>query len=133
MGYSTSHVGERLAERFLTSGAYGAQIAFICQRLRSRREVMAQAINDYLEPYAEPVLHDHFIQGGYYIWLKLKKAVPDICVLEAAVQFGILITPGQVYGAGDGYMRLSYASIEEEQIPEGISRLAQALKHAYSS
>jgi DNA-binding transcriptional MocR family regulator len=64
--------------------------------------------------------------GGYYVWLKLNKTTQDKDMLEAAISEGVLCLPGRVFGADDGL--LSFASIGEEQIPEGVRRLGRALR-----
>ncbi|QYR23351.1 PLP-dependent aminotransferase family protein [Paenibacillus sp. sptzw28] len=126
MGYSTSHIGERLADRFLNTGGYEAHLSYIRGRLRTRRDCMLGAIREHIEPLAVPVLSNSR-PGGYYVWLKLKKNILDRDMLEAAISEGVLCLPGRVFGADDGFLRLSFAAIGEEQIQEGVRRLGRAL------
>ena len=35
--------------------------------------------------------------------------------------------PGSIFGAKDGYIRLSYGKVDIDQIEEGISRLREAI------
>jgi DNA-binding transcriptional MocR family regulator len=42
----------------------------------------------------------------------------------------VLVQPGIIYGADPGYVRLTYASIDETAITEGIRRLRSAFARA---
>jgi DNA-binding transcriptional MocR family regulator len=102
-------------------------LKFIRLALASRRTVLLKAIHDQIERYAAPVT-PYIPAGGFYIWLKLKSSVPDKIFVEAGIDQGILFYPGSIYGAEKGYFRLTFASIGETEIVEGIQRISNALK-----
>lgn len=124
-GYSSSHMGERLADAFLNEPGLDQHLELLRKGLGHRREVMLQALQrettEILERFAPSSA-----PGGYYIWLRLKNdrmTMPDLNWIEMAMRHGILFYPGSVYGEGGGRLRLTYASVSLEEIEEGIRRL----------
>jgi GntR family transcriptional regulator of abcA and norABC len=128
MGYSTSHAGERLAQLCLSSPALETQLKTICYSLSLRRACLIEALNRFVGSYAV-LVNANSPAGGFYIWLKLKSAFSDKEVVEAGIREGILFNPGNIYGAEKGFIRLTFASIGEEEIIEGVRRLSRALKN----
>lgn len=127
MGYSTSHLGERLAQRWLASDDEERHLAFATNALARRRAIMLEAIRKHVAPNAI-----HFApnapQGGFYIWLRLRSPVSDKELFEACIRNGVIVMPGLIYGAEKGYIRLTYASVNEKQIEEGVERLGNTLR-----
>jgi GntR family transcriptional regulator of abcA and norABC len=127
MGYSTSHAGERLARLYLDSPHAETHLKFIRTVLASRRAVMQTALQAQIEPYATLVT-PYIAAGGFYIWFKITKPVSDKTLIETCINQGVLIYPGSIYGAEKGYFRLTFASIGESEIIEGIQRIRGALQ-----
>jgi DNA-binding transcriptional MocR family regulator len=127
MGYTTSHLGERLAQRWLASDDEGHHLAFATNALARRRAIMLEAIRKHVAPYAIQFA-PNAPQGGFYIWLRLCSSVSDKELFEACIRNGVIIMPGLIYGAEKGYVRLTYASVNEKQIEEGVERLGNALR-----
>jgi GntR family transcriptional regulator, regulator for abcA and norABC len=127
MGYSTSHAGERLAQLYLDSPAAETQLKLIHQTLIEKRKILLSALQNQLAHYAAPVT-PYIPAGGFYIWLKLKSPLSDKILIEACINQGVLIYPGSIYGAEKGYFRLTFASIGETEIVEGIQRISNVLK-----
>lgn len=130
MGYSTSHSGERLAQLYFNSPSSADRLNHICDTLRKRRNVMLKAIKEYVSNDAE-LFAPLAPEGGFYIWLKVKRPLwTDKELLEAGIREGVLISSGSIYGAEKGLIRLTYASVSEEDIIEGTQRLGRALRRA---
>ncbi|WP_256760545.1 PLP-dependent aminotransferase family protein [Cohnella sp. WQ 127256] len=127
MGYSTSHLGERLANQLLCSPKLRDHLSGVRHTLRLRRECILVAIKRELEPYAD-LFARQAPAGGFYVWLKLKRQVPDKVLIEHAIREGVIFYPGSIYGEGSGYIRLTYASIAEKDIEEGVRRIRNVLK-----
>jgi DNA-binding transcriptional MocR family regulator len=69
--------------------------------------------------------------GGYTIWVRIPKRLSEEEFRRAVYPFGVLASPGTYYfprQRRSEFMRLSIASLNEEEIREGISRLGSALK-----
>ncbi|MFC0215510.1 PLP-dependent aminotransferase family protein [Paenibacillus chartarius] len=127
MGYTTSHPGERLAQRWLASDEAESHLAFVTDALARRRAVMLEAIRKHAAACTARFA-PNAPQGGFYIWLKLRSPVPDKELFEACIRSGVIVMPGLIYGAEKGYLRLSYASVNDNLIEEGIARLGSALR-----
>ncbi|GAA4874425.1 PLP-dependent aminotransferase family protein [Paenibacillus vulneris] len=128
MGYSTSHPGERLARHYLTHPDFSARLDRICEVLRKRRQVMLQAIRKYVGDEAE-IFAPLSPAGGFYVGLKVKRrGWTDKELLEAGIREGVIVSSGTIYGADRGFIRLTYASVDEDLITEGLVRLGKALR-----
>jgi DNA-binding transcriptional MocR family regulator len=76
-------------------------------------------------------LADHFPeaswshpQGGYYVWLQLPEPLDGREVLAAAD--GVTAAGGTEFGVTSRFLRLTFAAVPADEIPEGIARLARA-------
>jgi DNA-binding transcriptional MocR family regulator len=65
--------------------------------------------------------------GGLQLWARWDDPSDDRQRLDAAVAAGVLVGPGRLYGAPDGFLRLSYARVDEATATEGIRRLRAML------
>ncbi len=118
---------QRTAAYFLSLGHYDALIRRIRKALRARRAVMQDAISQYgLTVAAQGA------SGGSSFWMQAKPHI-DTQVFAAQMQKeGVLIEPGASFFSGPHtphhFYRLGYSSIPSERIPEGVSRIAKALR-----
>jgi DNA-binding transcriptional MocR family regulator len=105
---------------------------------RTRRQLMVQAIEDHLRPLGV-VLEDPpsgAIVGGFFLWLRLPAGVSSHLVRTICAEQELLaICPGadcrvpgdEDVAVWDGFMRLSYSYEEEDNLVEGIVRLARVI------
>jgi DNA-binding transcriptional MocR family regulator len=123
-------------ERFCRDGAYDRHVAKMHRVYRRRMQAALQELRDHIDPawatWDAP-------QGGYLIWLRLNRLPggdrdPDRLA-------GLLATHGVRAAAGswffsspqtDSYLRLSISALDEEEIVEGVGRLACALQSLYA-
>ena len=70
-------------------------------------------------------------EGGYTLWLELARNYQNKTHLQAVLnQHGVSASPGEIYFARlhpKKYLRLSIATLNEEEIRKGIKRLSQAI------
>ncbi|GAB6989636.1 aminotransferase-like domain-containing protein [Paenibacillus pini] len=125
-GYSTSHLGERIAGDLLNSSDFSDHLLQVKHSLCSRRRRMLSCVEQELKGLAH-ILAPEAPAGGYYLWLKLKHQIPDKLLMEQAIKHGIVFYPSSIYGDGDGKLRLSYASSNESEIEDGVCRLSKLL------
>lgn len=59
---------------------------------------------------------------------KLKQPINEKQLIMQGLK-QIAFMPGSIFGAKDGYIRLSYGKVDTNQIEEGISRLHAAIKY----
>lgn len=112
-----------IANQFLQSDEYPKHISFLREELRERRDEMASSLHDLLGEQVEFTIPN----GGLHIWCKLRKKVDDQKLVDEAIKQKILFMPGSVYGAPNGYVRLTFAHLEKEKIRDAISRFADVV------
>ena len=98
---------------------------------------MVQAIAEYL-PDSTWTVPD----GGFYTWVKLPDGLNAKAMLPRAVAGLVAYTPGTAFYADDqgaDFMRLSFCYPPEDEIREGVRRIAtvvdreRELQHMFSS
>ncbi len=118
---------QRTAAYFLSLGHYDALIRRIREALKTRRAVMQDAIDQ-----SGLTVAGKGAFGGSSFWMRANTTV-DTEILAAELKSeGVLIEPGHPFFAGDtppkNFYRLGYSSIPSERIPEGVARIARALR-----
>lgn len=66
-------------------------------------------------------------EGSYHFWCRLYRQLDERELLDEAIRAGVVFTPGGVYGAEPGWLRLTYSWETKDAIREGIRRLAQVI------
>jgi DNA-binding transcriptional MocR family regulator len=115
-----------IANQFLQSDEYSKHLSFLCGELQERRDEMVSALQEMLCDKIEFTVPN----GGLHIWCKIKGKVDDQRLVDEAIKNKILFMPGSVYGASNGYARLTYAHLEKAKIREAISRFAKVVFQA---
>jgi DNA-binding transcriptional MocR family regulator len=71
-------------------------------------------------------------EGGLFLWVRLPAEMDAGAMLRTAVEEeGVAYVPGQAFhcdGSGRNTMRLNFSYPSEEQIREGITRLARMVR-----
>lgn len=118
---------QRTAAYFLGLGHYDALIKRMLKAMHERRKAMEIAIAEHgLQVAGRGAF------GGSSLWMEAPKSV-DTTQLEIELrQREVLIEPGQPFFAAENpprnFYRLAYSSIPAERIPEGIARIAAAMR-----
>jgi GntR family transcriptional regulator/MocR family aminotransferase len=124
----TSTLTQRALEVYVTVGRYQAHVRRSCQVYRRRRDAIIQAIGRDLPAGVQVVAP----QGGLFVWLRLPEGASAVRLLPLAAEEGVEYAPGPRFfpqpAAGEGYMRLNFATQTPEEIEEGIKRLGRALQ-----
>ncbi|WP_301169829.1 PLP-dependent aminotransferase family protein [Brevibacillus nitrificans] len=123
MDFGTSSISQQLARIFLESGKWREQMERLPAYLYRQRQAMLDALNACLADHAEWRVPE----GSYHVWCRLREPRDEHVLLDAAIREGIVFTPGTVYGAEVGWMRLTYSWEEPEAIREGMVRLQRAI------
>ena len=122
---SPNMVAQSIVNQFARSGRMDGAIATVKSALRARRDAVITALERELPEarYARP-------QGGYFMWVELPREV-DVAELEkAAAEREVLFVKGTDFllEGGRNTLRLAYSGVTPEQIDEGITRLADAVR-----
>ncbi|QTD47377.1 PLP-dependent aminotransferase family protein [Ottowia testudinis] len=126
----TSTFAQATAAQYLKSGAMPATLAHVRQVYGARARVMGEALRGELGEAIEFVPP----QGGLFVWARLTGAGGKIQdgneFAKRAIAEGVAFVPGTPFYCANpdpSTLRLSFATVGEDKIREGIGRLAKAL------
>jgi len=122
---SPNMLAESVVLELCESGALDRNIEFVKGALRDRRDALVGALREQL-PEAEFVVPE----GGYFLWLDLAEGTDTPALLAEAKGEGVSFVAGPDFmiDGGRNSLRLSFAPVSPEQIPEGIARIVRALE-----
>ncbi len=93
-------------------------------RYREARDVAAAGLRDLPIDFS-------LAEGGTYLFLDFKRALggrPLRVLLEAAIDRGVLLAPGEAFGAAYGNCaRLCYSAVTPDRLTVGLTRLREAI------
>jgi 2-aminoadipate transaminase len=122
---SPNMVSQAIVYQFASTGGMDGAISTVKTALRARRDAVVNALQRELPEakFAAP-------SGGYFMWVELPEAV-DVAELEkAAAERDVLFVKGTDFllEGGKNTLRLAYSGVTPEQIDEGITKLAEAVR-----
>jgi 2-aminoadipate transaminase len=119
-------LGQRLLEEYGRRGLLDRQVGRARELYRLRRDAMLSAFDGHLAGLASWTRPN----GGFFAWLELPPGRDAVALARRALDEGVAFVPGPPFfpeGGGERQLRLSYSRAEEEEIHEGIRRLASLL------
>jgi 2-aminoadipate transaminase len=119
-------LGQRLLEEYGRRGLLDEGVARARELYRGRRDVLLAALDRHLSGSATWTRPE----GGFFTWVELPSSVDAVALAERALESGVAVVPGVPFypdGGGEHHLRLSYSRVTEEEIEEGIRRLAGLL------
>jgi DNA-binding transcriptional MocR family regulator len=122
---SPNMLAESIVFALCQSGGLERNIEFVNGALRDRRNALVRALGEHI-PEADFVVPE----GGYFLWLTLAEDVDSVELLTAAAEEGVSFVAGPDFllEGGANALRLSFASVPAERVPEGVARIARALE-----
>jgi 2-aminoadipate transaminase len=122
---SPNMLAEAVVLELCRSGGLDRNIEFVKGALRERRDALVEALGEQM-PEAEFVVPG----GGYFLWLDLAEGTDTPALLAEAKGEGVAFVAGPDFmiEGGENSLRLSFASVPPERIPEGVARIARALE-----
>ncbi|HKX56857.1 MAG TPA: aminotransferase class I/II-fold pyridoxal phosphate-dependent enzyme, partial [Xanthomonadales bacterium] len=125
-GGSLSHFSSQVVRHAITLGLQDRHLLHLQQAYRGRLEAMHQELRQCMGNIArwqKP-------QGGYFFWLEMPEDFDAVAMRQKAPSFKTGFSAGPVFsshGQFGNFIRLSFAHYNEEQIAEGVARLADLL------
>ena len=120
---------QRTVAYYLSLGHYDALVRRMSKAYAERRVVMDTALNEHGLSVAGVGT-----SGGSSVWLRAPDGVNTRALAQNLKADQVLIEPGApFFGQTDPpseFFRLAYSSIGIDRIPEGIARIAKAIKRA---
>lgn len=127
-GGSLNHFTSHVMRQAIELGLQSRHLHHLRETYRRRVEVMDEALRPFFADRA------HWIcpQGGYFFWLKLDESVDTAKLRTYADEFKTGFQPGVNFSAEgrlNNYLRLSFAHYGEDDIREGVRRLASLVRN----
>jgi 2-aminoadipate transaminase len=121
---SPNMLAEAVVLELCRSGGLDRNIEFVKGALQARRDALVEALREQI-PEAEFVVPG----GGYFLWLDLAEGTDTTALLAESKGEGVSFVAGPDFMIEGGLnsLRLSFAPVPPEQIPEGVARIARAL------
>jgi len=123
---------QAIAAALLARGRLVDRLPAVVEGYRRKRDVMLQALEREMPPgvtWTRP-------EGGLFLWVRLAEDVDTTALLRRAVEEeGVAYVPGVQFhcdGSGRNTMRLNFSYPSEEEIRDGIARLARMVRRSAS-
>ncbi|MDD3288758.1 MAG: PLP-dependent aminotransferase family protein [Alphaproteobacteria bacterium] len=123
----SSTMNQMIASRFMETMLHD-HVEKLCHVYKWRRDRMLAALEEFMPPgvmWSRP-------EGGMFIWLTLPMYFNTKKLLERSIkEIKVAFVPGGAFfadGTGKNTARINYSLASDEQIKEGISRLAGLIK-----
>lgn len=127
----SSSFTQRVVEEFLNENELEVYLGQLVKTYRGRRDAMLAALDEFFPPeatWSRP-------QGGFFVWARLPEFIDTTEMLAEAISQKVAYVPGRAFfadGSGANFMRLAFCYPSEEDIREGIKRLAGVVKDQIS-
>jgi DNA-binding transcriptional MocR family regulator len=121
---SPGMVAQAIIYQFCVSGALERSVQRVRATLAHRLRLLADALRSHL-PEARFTQPD----GGYFLWLELPDDVQSADVAVAAAARNVAVVKGSDFLLDGGHhaLRLAFSAVTDDQIEEGVRRLAAAV------
>jgi 2-aminoadipate transaminase len=129
MDLCTPSFTQALILRYMERGLLEPQIERIIDVYRKKRDAMLKALDAYMPKV--PGIHWTRPKGGLFLWVTLPKGIDTREMFAQAVKRDVAYVIGSAFcadGSGENSMRLNFSFPAEEEITEGIRRLAETVK-----
>ncbi|MCS6849786.1 MAG: PLP-dependent aminotransferase family protein [Gemmataceae bacterium] len=131
--FGSSNLLQHVLDDLLASGAYDRHVARLRRAYRRKRDALTAALAEHFP--ASSGIRWTRPDGGLYVWLTFPEGTetgPSSALMRAALRENVLYVPGEFcYDGSSGPVprheaRLSFGVASEEQLREGVARLARA-------
>jgi 2-aminoadipate transaminase len=127
LDFRAALLNQWVMDAFLREGFYDQHLVDLRPVLLRRRDALVNALK-----HAMPSgVTWHQPNGGYHLWCMLPRPLRARRLLSEAARDGVAFIPGDYYGAGDEArrgIRLNFTYPREQEIGEGVRRLAAAVR-----
>lgn len=116
-----------IAAEYIRRGLLPKQVETIRELYGHKRTLMLKALKTHMPrgvKWTKP-------EGGLFLWVKLPKAMSASDLFPKAIEEKVAYVKGSAFhcdGKGQNTMRLNFSYASDEQIEEGIQRLAAMVK-----
>ncbi len=131
----TNFFSQQLIAQYLKDNPLDKHIEKIIQFYGSKKQAMLKAIKEYF-PSDVKIAES---EGGMFIWATLPEGMSSMTLFDEALKQQVAFVPGEPFYVGDNIkgrentLRLSFVTVDEATITEGIKRLGACITHLQSS
>lgn len=129
MDLSTPPFTQAIAYEYCRRGLLDAHIQENVKLYKKKREAMLQAMDEYMPKHAE--IKWTKPEGGLFLWLSLPSYFNVDEMFYEAIEENVAYVVGTGFYADDGgksALRLNFSYPSEEEIVEGVQRLAKVIE-----
>jgi len=121
----TSAMSQRVVEEFFRRGLLEKRIEANVALYRSKLQIMLEALEEHMPRMSG--LRWVVPQGGMFLWITLPEQMDADEMFKEAIERNVAYVAGSAFypnGGGHNTMRLNFSYSSDEEIREGIKRLA---------
>ncbi len=136
--FGSSNFAQHILLRAMRSGVYAEHVEILKRRYKAKRDATLKALEENLGDFEPERTSWTLPGGGLYVYLTLPERFdtgPEEDLFNAAMDEGVLYVPGEYcYGPDPrrkperNHIRLTFGTVDEQAIGEGVARLARAVR-----
>jgi len=124
----TNYFSQQILAQYLQDNPLDNHIEKIIQFYGNKKQAMLNAIEE-LFPDSVKISES---EGGMFLWATLPQGISSMDLFEEALKQQVAFVPGEPFFSGESKgrtntLRLSYVTVDEETIKEGIKRLGRCI------
>ena len=123
----TNVFSQYVAYEYVQGGYLDKQVEKIKKLYKKKRDIMLEALHKYFPPGVKW----NIPKGGMFIWIELPKSIDTQLMFQKALAKKVAYVIGEAFfpqGGNYHSMRLNFSYSRDEDIREGIKRLAEVIK-----
>ena len=127
MDLCTSTLTQTIAYHYIKNGYMKNHLPKIIEMYKRKRDIMLQSLEEYFPPgckWTHP-------RGGMFLWVELPEYINTVEMFPEAIEKKVAYVTGKSFfvdGGGLNTMRLNFTNAGDDEIKEGIKRLAEVVK-----
>lgn len=122
----TNYFSQQVMLQYLYDNSLDDHLSTIIALYSKQRDAMLSAIQRYLPSEVQVAESD----GGMFLWLTLPEGLSSMALFDEAIKNKVAFVPGVPFYVNEvqqNTLRLSFVTMNEAKIEEGIQRLAESL------
>ncbi|MEM0139901.1 MAG: PLP-dependent aminotransferase family protein [Ferroplasma sp.] len=131
MDLASDSLSQYIAYEYIKRGIIYKQIPKTIELYRKKRDIMLEALDDEMSnsTWSRP-------DGGMFLWVQLQKGLDSSKMLKRAIENKISYVTGSAFyhtNPEKNTMRLNFTYSSDDDIKEGVKRLAKTIKDEINS
>ncbi|MEF8725763.1 MAG: PLP-dependent aminotransferase family protein [Candidatus Bipolaricaulota bacterium] len=123
---------QHIAYEYMKTGKIDEQIKKIIRFYEPKQQVLLESLEDYMPDNVDWTTPE----GGMFSWVTLPENIDAKAMLNEALEEGVAYVSGHAFYATSpvkNSLRLNFTFVEEEEIREGVRKLAKVVENRLAS